>query len=428
MASNPSLLAIVFWGIVTFSLLVVIHEGGHFFAARAFGVRVHEFMIGLPGPALRFRSKRSGIAYGITAIPLGGYVRIAGMEPGAEDELLGSALKAVAVAGSLDSGTLADTLRIPHDRAAALLRTLEDWGSIEHRKGDEEDTYRPIVKASADTDAGELLAGEREHVYAGLKTWKRITVLSMGVLMNLLTAILLLTVTLSLVGYPQPTLTLAGVTKGSPAAAAGLAAGDTIASIGGTKLADWPALLTAVAKNKPGDSVVVAYTRAGSPHETTVVLASHKQGRAPFLGVVSKEAQFRPSPLKAAQLAFEWTGLVFVAIVQFFNPATFATSVQGARSVVGISVETARAASSGVADYVYLVALLSLSLGVMNILPLPPLDGGKIALELVEKVMHRPIPRAVSLGISLAGALLLFSLIGYLMYSDVVRYVVTGTG
>jgi regulator of sigma E protease len=428
MASNPSLLAIIFWGIVTFSLLVVIHEGGHFFAARAFGVRVHEFMIGLPGPALRYRSKRSGIAYGVTAIPLGGYVRIAGMEPGAEDELLGPALKATAVAGAMDSGTLADTLRIPRDRASSLLRTLEDWGSVQHRAGDEGDVYRPLVTSAEDVDPAQLLAGERRHVYAGLKTWQRITVLSMGVLMNLLTAILLLTVTLSIVGYPQPSLTLAGVAKASPAAAAGLTAGDSLVAIDDRKLADWPALLAAVASRKPGDSATVSYLRAGTPRTVTVVLASHKQGRLPFLGVISKETQYRPSPFKAAGLSLQWTGLVFVAIAQFFNPATFATSIQGARSVVGISVETARAASSGVADYVYIVALLSLSLGVMNLLPLPPLDGGKIVLELVEKVMRRPIPKAVSLGFSLAGALLLFSLIGYLMYSDVIRYVIAGTG
>jgi len=183
-----------------------------------------------------------------------------------------------------------------------------------------------------------------------------------------------------------------------------------------------------VAAKKPGDSATVSYLRHGTSDTATVVLASHKQGRVPFLGVVSQEAQYRPNVVKATELSFQWTGLVFVAVVQFFNPSTFATSVQGARSVVGISVETARAASAGVADYLYIVALLSLSLGVMNILPIPPLDGGKITMELIERGMRRPIPRAVSLGISLVGAALLFSLIGYLMYSDVVRYVITGTG
>ena len=68
----PEALTTIFWGVITFSILVVIHEGGHFLAARAFGVKVHEFMVGLPGPAIRFRSKRSGTSFGITAIPLGG--------------------------------------------------------------------------------------------------------------------------------------------------------------------------------------------------------------------------------------------------------------------------------------------------------------------------------------------------------------------
>ena len=80
----------IFWGVVTFSILVVLHEGGHFLAARAFGVKVHEFMIGLPGPALRLKTKKT--TFGITVVPLGGYVRIAGMEPGPEDELMGPAL------------------------------------------------------------------------------------------------------------------------------------------------------------------------------------------------------------------------------------------------------------------------------------------------------------------------------------------------
>src|SRR5664280_612765 len=80
----------IFWFIITFSILVVLHEGGHFLVARAFGVHVHEFMIGLPGPAIRIHGKKTD--YGVTAVPLGGYVRISGMEPGPEDERLGAVL------------------------------------------------------------------------------------------------------------------------------------------------------------------------------------------------------------------------------------------------------------------------------------------------------------------------------------------------
>ncbi|MDZ4179060.1 MAG: site-2 protease family protein, partial [Coriobacteriia bacterium] len=73
-------------------------------------------------------------------------------------------------------------------------------------------------------------------------------------------------------------------------------------------------------------------------------------------------------------------------------------------------------------NYAWIVALLSLSLGVMNILPIPPLDGGKIVLEVVEGVAGRPINRRLAIGMSVAGAVFLFSFIGYVMYADVMRY------
>jgi regulator of sigma E protease len=423
LADNPPFYLVVFWGLVTFSLLVIIHEGGHFFAARFFGVRVHEFMLGLPGPALRWRSKRTGISYGVTAIPLGGYVRIAGMEPGAEDELLGPALKAVAVAGTLDADGLAYGLQVPVDRAVTLLTTLDDWNSIEKVK-DTDGVYRSLVTADSSTDPAELIGTERASTYRGLPTWKRIVVLAMGVIMNLVTAVLLFTVTLSAFGYQQPSLVLANVEPSSPAVAAGLRAGDRLTAMDGQKVGDWPALLALIEKSAAGRQVSVAFVRGGKPMTVQATLGS-REGRA-FLGVRATIETVRLSVPAALGQSFIWMGMIFVAIGQFFDPSTFQQSVSGARSVVGISLETARAASQGPLPYIWMVALLSLSLGVMNILPIPPLDGGKIAVEIVERIMRRPLPRAVSLGLSLAGALLLFSLIGYLMYADVARMVTGG--
>ena len=77
-------------------------------------------------------------------------------------------------------------------------------------------------------------------------------------------------------------------------------------------------------------------------------------------------------------------------------------------------------------DYAVLVALLSLSLGVMNILPIPPLDGGKVLMEVIERAIGHPLKREVALGISATGAILLFSLIGYLMYADIARIATGG--
>ena len=112
-------LSAILWGVPTFSLLIVLHEGGHFAVARAFGVKVHEFMLGLPGPALRFRGGKT--TYGVTAIPLGGYVRISGMEPGPQDPLLGSALEFVIRVQEADANGLSHALDIDMARAETLL-------------------------------------------------------------------------------------------------------------------------------------------------------------------------------------------------------------------------------------------------------------------------------------------------------------------
>jgi regulator of sigma E protease len=422
LANMPTGVAAIFWGVVTFSLLVIIHEGGHFLAARLFGVKVHEFMVGLPGPALRFRSKSSGVTYGVTAIPLGGYVRIAGMEPGAEDPLIAQALGRLVDATRMDTGTLAGELAIPRDRASALMTTLEDYGVAEQMP-DWPESRSLIERGEGESDS-DMLARVHKTVYRGQSPFKRITILAMGVLFNLATAILIFTVTLSVWGIPTATRTIDLVQPGSTAAKAGILVGDTVLAVNARPVSDWAKARTMISASKPGDEITLTVRRGGGERVLTGVLGS--SGGKPLLGVRVSSQDVRMPPLTALTESLKWTGLVFVAVGQFFNPATFATSVGNARSVVGISYEVAAAVKAGPINYAWMVALLSLSLGVLNILPIPPLDGGKVALEIVEGLSHRIIPRKVSYGFSAAGAVLLFSLIFYLMYADIVRYIVKG--
>ncbi len=420
MAMFMDVASIVFWGVMTFSILIVLHEGGHFLVARLFGVKVHEFMVGLPGPALRLHT-RSGTVFGVTIVPLGGYVRIAGMEPGAEDDRLASALAAVVRTGRMDAASMADHLGINQERASAILFTLADWGAIVPSPDDEVSYTAAIDDRSETPDA--LLARARSVTYRGLSTLKRISVLSAGVLVNLVAAIAVFTFVLSIWGYYEQSLTLSEVVLDSAAAAAGLQVGDTLVSLNGEDVAEWMTFSTTIASLKPGDVVTVGYERDGVAREVTATLGKSPEGFA-FLGVGPTVTVVDLSVWGALVESISWIGLVFVAIANFFNPATFATSVEGARSIVGISVEVQRAVEAGPLNYAWIVALLSLSLGVMNILPIPPLDGGKIALEIVERIAGRPIHRRIAIGMSVAGAMLLFSFIGYVMYADVMRYFV----
>ena len=419
-------LSAVFWGVVTFSILVVLHEGGHFAMARVFGVKVHEFMIGLPGPAIRLHGKKT--TYGITAIPLGGYVRIAGMEPGPEDALLADALAFVARRHGASVADVSETLGVDSKRAESLLATLDDWDAVS-LADDADASGAEVFLASADAhvadDPKTLLDAARSQTYRGLPTWKRVVLLSAGVVVNLVSAILVFVLVLTLYGVPTATLKVEALGNGSAAAIAGIKPGDTVKAFGSETLKDWTALIDALASHKPGDKVTLTVTRGGVDRVIPVILGAAPDGRA-RLGVRATSENVHLSVTAALKDSFTWIGLVFKAIGGFFNPQTFKTSVSQSSSVVGISVEVARAVQRGPIDYAFIVALLSLSLGVMNILPIPPLDGGKIAVEVIERVVGRPLSRKLSLGLSAAGALLLFTFIGYLMYADVVRYVVKG--
>ncbi|MBQ1841215.1 MAG: site-2 protease family protein, partial [Atopobiaceae bacterium] len=125
-----SVLSAVFWGMLVLSALVFVHEGGHFLVARAFGMRVTEFFLGLPSRyRLSFKSKKIGTEFGITPFLLGGYNRICGMD-GEYDDLLAPALAIVQDSGRISVQDLASHLSIEREHAYELLAVLVDMGSI----------------------------------------------------------------------------------------------------------------------------------------------------------------------------------------------------------------------------------------------------------------------------------------------------------
>jgi regulator of sigma E protease len=144
-----------------------------------------------------------------------------------------------------------------------------------------------------------------------------------------------------------------------------------------------------------------------------------------MLGVRPEFHRVHLSPIDALKQSFGYIGLTFKAITGFFDPRRFSESISQSSSVIGASYIAAEAAKSGPIDYAYIVGLLSLSLGVINIFPIPPLDGGKIVLEIFERIRGRQISRNVSIGLSVSGATLLFALVGYLMYADIVKFIVS---
>jgi regulator of sigma E protease len=260
-----SVVSAVFWGVIILSLLVFVHEGGHFLLARAFGVRVTEFFLGLPCRfKLSHRSRRYGTEVGVTPLLLGGYNRICGME-GDDDGTLAGVLACVQAHGRVSVDEVATECALDHDVALASLVTLSDWASVEAFY-DPEKGERPTQRyypecfqtvrrdgalltaydrdhdfeAPGVSDAGAprpiegepegFLSGERSHTYQGLGFWRRFCILVAGATVNVVCGFLLVVCVLMFAGVETTTGTnvISGVVEGSLAQDSGLAAGDSI--------------------------------------------------------------------------------------------------------------------------------------------------------------------------------------------------------
>ena len=137
-------LSTIFWGVIVLSLLVGIHEFGHFIVARLCNVRVTEFFLGMPSRArISFKSRRHGTEFGVTPILLGGYNCICGMES-VDDELLADVLAYTYRNGSVKIDDVAQAFSIDSDRAVAILSTLVDWASV--RMDDTVDRDDPVFR------------------------------------------------------------------------------------------------------------------------------------------------------------------------------------------------------------------------------------------------------------------------------------------
>ena len=249
-------LSAVFWGIVTFSILVVLHEGGHFLTARAFGVHVHEFMIGLPGPAIRYHGKKTD--YGITAIPLGGYVRISGMEPGPEDPLLGpgARVRHPQRIGDRRDRSPRRWVSTPSSAEVAAVHA----GRLERDRAPRR-TPRTSIAPSSSADLAEnpvaLLDKARSTTYRGLSTFKRILVLSAGVAVNLARRDPGVRAGAHVVRRADCRRSPSRVRcPTAPPLQPGSSRATRSRSWATRTLKDWPALLAALEKMKPGDVVV----------------------------------------------------------------------------------------------------------------------------------------------------------------------------
>jgi regulator of sigma E protease len=384
----------IFVAILGLGLLVLIHEAGHFFSARAVGMSPRRFYIGFP-PAL-VKVKRKGIEYGIGAIPLGGYVKIPGMHRPAPSDLETYFGPAKAEAPQLLG---------PMER---LKRKFEE-GDMEGARPLLTELEQALEEASVSSGArkaarrglNELKDGLGSDAYWRQRTWKKVLVIFAGPGTNLLFAIIIFAALFVIgsggyrLGFSMQTdaPVVQDVRADYPASTMGLKTGDRIVSINGEpvqSVSDVPALI--------GDS-------EGRP----VTLVVRRDGETKSLRPTRPRAQEQLSIPQAT-----WESLRLTAVITREIGASLARLVQGSRkevsSPVGIVEGSSEALERGTQTYLWVLGLLSLSLALLNLLPLLPLDGGHIAFSIVEGVRGRAVGREVYERVSAVGIALVLLL------------------
>lgn len=386
------------FGILGLAFLVLIHEAGHFYTALAVGMRPRRFSIGFPPTIARYR--RKGIEYAIGAIPLGGYVKIPGMHrPGPSDldvHLAPALHEAPGLVGQVDrvKRCLEDA---DFDGVGQALTQLEAAVSEE----------RLSAQARKATERGlrELRDALSNDAYWCQPIWKRIVVIFAGPATNILLCVVLLALVF-FVGVPVGAgRSVAEVTPASPAAAAGLETGDRIVAVNGVQARSFDDVSELIQESR-GKSMSVVVERGGRRVELRARAARFEGGRWIF-GFRPSLVYERHGPAESLGLATQQTWDVTKAIGSAMGRLVRGSGQNEITSTVGIARETGRALEVGFRFYLQLLGLISLSLALLNLLPLLPLDGGHILFSLIEGIRRRAVAREVYERVSIVGIALL---------------------
>jgi regulator of sigma E protease len=390
--------------LVGLGFLILIHEMGHFFASLAVGLRPRRFYVGFPPPLVK--KTRNGIEYAIGMIPLGGFVTIPGMlRPIGYDvdrRFARAVEEAPELAGPVDRVRRALDASDLAEAAAALEELEADVQAAKLSKG---------ALASAEKGFNELRDALGPDAYWKARTWKRLVAIGAGPAANVLLAIVLFTF-LFMTGNVKASPTVAQVVPEfeqgvpTPAATIGLQPGDRVIAVAGQPVqADE---IPGAIANSDGRPITITVVRDGERLDLGPVRAQQTDsGYRVGFALAGEGLGF----FAAVKESVEATAIVTREIVKSLGRLVTGEGREDVSSPIGITQVSSDAVESGASDYLRVLGLISLSLALLNLLPLLPLDGGHILFTLVEGARGRSVQREVYERVSIVGlaiVLLLF--------------------
>ncbi|CKJ30832.1 RIP metalloprotease RseP [Streptococcus pneumoniae] len=408
--------------ILVFGIIVVVHEFGHFYFAKKSGILVREFAIGM-GPKIFAHIGKDGTTYTIRILPLGGYVRMAGWGDDTTEIKTGTPV----------SLTLADDGKVKRinlsgkklDQTALPMQVtqfdFEDKLFIKGLVLEEEKTFAVDHDATVvEADGTEVRIAPLDVQYQNATIWGKLITNFAGPMNNFILGVVVFWVLIFMQGgvrdvdtnqfhiMPQGALAKVGVPETAQ-----------ITKIGSHEVSNWESLIQAVeteTKDKTAPTLDVTISEKGSDKQVTVT-PEDSQGRY-LLGV---QPGVKSDFLSMFVGGFTTAADSALRILSALKNLIFQPDLNKLGGPVAIFKASSDAAKNGIENILYFLAMISINIGIFNLIPIPALDGGKIVLNILEAIRRKPLKQEIETYVTLAGVVIMVVLMIAVTWNDIMR-------
>ena len=408
--------------ILVFGIIVVVHEFGHFYFAKKSGILVREFAIGM-GPKIFAHIGKDGTAYTIRILPLGGYVRMAGWGDDTTEIKTGTPV----------SLTLTDDGKVKRinlsgkklDQTALPMQVtqfdFEDKLFIKGLVLEEEKTFAVDHDATVvEADGTEVRIAPLDVQYQNATIWGKLITNFAGPMNNFILGVVVFWILIFMQGgvrdvetnqfhvMPQGALAKVGVPETAQ-----------ITKIGSHEISNWESLIQAVeseTKDKTAPTLDVTISEKGSEKQVTVT-PEESQGRY-LLGV---QPGIKSDFLSMFVGGFTTAADSALRILSALKNLIFQPDLNKLGGPVAIFKASSDAAKNGIENVLYFLAIISINIGIFNLIPIPALDGGKIVLNILEAIRRKPLKQEIETYVTLAGVVIMVVLMIAVTWNDIMR-------
>lgn len=408
--------------ILVFGIIVVVHEFGHFYFAKKSGILVREFAIGM-GPKIFAHIGKDGTTYTIRILPLGGYVRMAGWGDDTTEIKTGTPVSlSLTDDGKVKrinlSGKKLDQTALPMQ---VTQFDFEDKLFIRGLVLEEEKTFAVDHDATVvEADGTEVRIAPLDVQYQNATIWGKLITNFAGPMNNFILGVVVFWILIFMQGgvrdvdtnqfhiMPQGALAKVGVPETAQ-----------ITKIGSHEISNWESLIQAVeaeTKDKTAPTLDVTISEKGSDKQVTVT-PEESQGRY-LLGV---QPGIKSDFLSMFVGGFTTAADSALRILSALKNLIFQPDLNKLGGPVAIFKASSDAAKNGIENVLYFLAMISINIGIFNLIPIPALDGGKIVLNILEAIRRKPLKQEIETYVTLAGVVIMVVLMIAVTWNDIMR-------